>query len=368
MVLGEKESVPLASNAGRHAVRELHGRSTTASIASSSIRPSGERLTASPQYTVDLLTDLAPTVKLSKPGRDTDATPVEEFFVEAQADDDYAVKNLQLVYPINGGPEKVIPLFGGAQADQRSHRRAHLLHGGARRQGRRLGVVLRARHRQRRGQRREADEQRHLFPAHPSVRQELQAGGVDGGRRRWRRWRRPGSRRAVAAAAPDHFRHLQHPARSQDHDRGEVPRGHGGADAGAEQAARPGQRPGRAHEQPPRRVGSVVQEDRGAAAESGGADDRRGEAAAGAEARRRAAAREPWRCSSCSRPKKSSSCRCRPAARPAAAVAAAARDRSRTISPTCSRWKWTRWRISTRPIRRPRRSSRISRSTSSPRN
>ena len=42
-------------------------------------------------------------MKLSKPGRDTDATPVEEFFVEARADDDYAVKNLQLVYSINGG-------------------------------------------------------------------------------------------------------------------------------------------------------------------------------------------------------------------------------------------------------------------------
>ncbi len=30
--------------------------------------PNGERLTASPQYTVDLLSDLAPTVKVSKPG------------------------------------------------------------------------------------------------------------------------------------------------------------------------------------------------------------------------------------------------------------------------------------------------------------
>lgn len=75
----------------------------------------GERLPASPQYTVDLLSDLAPTVKLSKPGRDTDATPVQEFFVEAQADDDYAVKNLQLVYSVNGGPEKTIRLFDGAR-------------------------------------------------------------------------------------------------------------------------------------------------------------------------------------------------------------------------------------------------------------
>ncbi|MGE0862695.1 MAG: DUF4175 family protein, partial [Vicinamibacterales bacterium] len=75
----------------------------------------GDRLPASPQYTVDLLSDLAPTVKLSKPGRDTDATPVQEFFVEAQADDDYAVKNLQLVYSVNGGPEKTIRLFDGAR-------------------------------------------------------------------------------------------------------------------------------------------------------------------------------------------------------------------------------------------------------------
>ena len=45
-------------------------------------------------------------MKVSKPGRDTDATPVEEFFVEARADDDYAVKNLQLVYQVNGGPER----------------------------------------------------------------------------------------------------------------------------------------------------------------------------------------------------------------------------------------------------------------------
>ena len=75
----------------------------------------GDRLPASPQYTVDLLADLAPTVKLSKPGRDTDATPVQEFFVEAQADDDYAVKNLQLVYSVNGGPEKTIPLFNGTK-------------------------------------------------------------------------------------------------------------------------------------------------------------------------------------------------------------------------------------------------------------
>ncbi|MCA1584241.1 MAG: DUF4175 family protein [Acidobacteria bacterium] len=52
---------------------------------------------------------------VSKPGRDRDATPVEEFFVEARADDDFAVRELQLVYSVNGGAEKAISLFKGAQ-------------------------------------------------------------------------------------------------------------------------------------------------------------------------------------------------------------------------------------------------------------
>jgi hypothetical protein len=114
VVLGEKDTVPLSVNADG----TLSGSFTAQHDGFYRIEldsPKGERLTASPQYTVDLLADLAPTVKLSKPGRDTDATPVEEFFIEARADDDYAVKNLQLVYSINGGTEKTIPLFGGSR-------------------------------------------------------------------------------------------------------------------------------------------------------------------------------------------------------------------------------------------------------------
>ncbi|MEO7135975.1 MAG: DUF4175 family protein, partial [Vicinamibacterales bacterium] len=114
VVLGEKETVPLAVNPdGTLSANFTAQHDGFYRIELDS--PAGERLTASPQFSVDLLSDIAPTVKLSKPGRDTDATPVEEFFVEARADDDYAIKNLQLVYAINGGPEKVIPLFNGAK-------------------------------------------------------------------------------------------------------------------------------------------------------------------------------------------------------------------------------------------------------------
>src|SRR4051812_11461816 len=76
--------------------------------------PNGEKVAASPQYTIDVLTDGAPSVSFKRPGRDTSVSPIEEVFVEANADDDYGVRNLELVYSVNGGPEKVVKLFEGS--------------------------------------------------------------------------------------------------------------------------------------------------------------------------------------------------------------------------------------------------------------
>jgi hypothetical protein len=75
--------------------------------------PTGERVNASPQYTIDVLTDQAPVVSISKPGRDTSASPIEEVFVEASAEDDFGVRDLELVYSVNGGAEKTVRLFDG---------------------------------------------------------------------------------------------------------------------------------------------------------------------------------------------------------------------------------------------------------------
>jgi hypothetical protein len=75
--------------------------------------PTGELAAASPQYTIDVLTDQPPTISFSKPGRDTSASAIEEVYVEAQAEDDFGVRNLELVYSVNGGPEKTVPLFAG---------------------------------------------------------------------------------------------------------------------------------------------------------------------------------------------------------------------------------------------------------------
>src|SRR5207249_1345070 len=68
--------------------------------------PENKLVAASPQYTIDVLEDLPPTVSIAKPGRDSIASPIEEFAVEARADDDFGVRQLQLVYSVNGGPEQ----------------------------------------------------------------------------------------------------------------------------------------------------------------------------------------------------------------------------------------------------------------------
>ena len=46
-------------------------------------------------------------------GATRSASPIEEVFVEARAEDDYGVKDLDLVYSVNGGAEKTLRLFDG---------------------------------------------------------------------------------------------------------------------------------------------------------------------------------------------------------------------------------------------------------------
>lgn len=75
--------------------------------------PHGEQVEASPQYTIDVIDDQPPAVRFTKPGRDSQASPVEELFLEARADDDYGVKSLQLFYSVNGGAAKTVNLFSG---------------------------------------------------------------------------------------------------------------------------------------------------------------------------------------------------------------------------------------------------------------
>jgi len=72
-----------------------------------------ESVAASPEYTIDTLDDRPPTVSFRKPGRDTSVSSIEELFAEANAEDDFGVRDLEIVYSVNGGPEKVVKLFKG---------------------------------------------------------------------------------------------------------------------------------------------------------------------------------------------------------------------------------------------------------------
>ena len=75
--------------------------------------PDGQLISASPQYTIDVLTDQPPSAMFIRPGRDTTASAIEELFIEARADDDFGLHSLDLVYSVNGGPEQTVELFSG---------------------------------------------------------------------------------------------------------------------------------------------------------------------------------------------------------------------------------------------------------------
>ncbi|MEJ2539417.1 MAG: hypothetical protein P8188_05525 [Gemmatimonadota bacterium] len=73
----------------------------------------GRMVTASPEYTIDVLADQPPSVSITRPGRDTPASPIEELYLEAEADDDYGIDELLLVYSVNGEPEDTVALHSG---------------------------------------------------------------------------------------------------------------------------------------------------------------------------------------------------------------------------------------------------------------
>ena len=81
-------------------------------------RADGTLVSASPQYRIDVLSDQPPSVSLSKPGRDTRASPIDELFLEARADDDYGIAELALIYSANGEAEDTIDLYGSAPATE----------------------------------------------------------------------------------------------------------------------------------------------------------------------------------------------------------------------------------------------------------
>lgn len=73
----------------------------------------GEAVRISEDYFIESKKDEPPSVKILRPGHDPRVSPIEEVPVTVEAADDFGVKDLQLHYSINGGPEQNIPLSGG---------------------------------------------------------------------------------------------------------------------------------------------------------------------------------------------------------------------------------------------------------------
>ena len=62
-------------------------------------------------YAITAFQDQPPQVAWTRPGRDRQATSLEEVLTEARADDDFGLRNLELHYALNGAPTAKIDLF-----------------------------------------------------------------------------------------------------------------------------------------------------------------------------------------------------------------------------------------------------------------
>jgi hypothetical protein len=71
---------------------------------------------SSPEYRIDVLEDQPPIIRFLTPGRDARATTIEEVFTEVEAEDDYGVTRLELVYTINGARDETVVLHQGGRA------------------------------------------------------------------------------------------------------------------------------------------------------------------------------------------------------------------------------------------------------------
>jgi uncharacterized protein DUF4175 len=72
--------------------------------------PDGFTDDAQTEYFIRVLDDRPPDVHIVRPASDRSVTPLEEVEIEAQADDDYGLERVELVYAVRGQAEKVVSL------------------------------------------------------------------------------------------------------------------------------------------------------------------------------------------------------------------------------------------------------------------
>jgi len=62
------------------------------------------------EYYIRALPDNAPRVTINNPGRDTKLSPIDEMAVRVEAEDDFGLSSLNLVYSVNGGKDQTIDM------------------------------------------------------------------------------------------------------------------------------------------------------------------------------------------------------------------------------------------------------------------
>ena len=71
----------------------------------------GEEVRLTEDYFIEAQKDKPPDIKITHPGRDYKASPIEEVTITAEATDDFGLKDVELHYSVNGGAEKTVSVL-----------------------------------------------------------------------------------------------------------------------------------------------------------------------------------------------------------------------------------------------------------------
>ena len=110
ILLGDGTSIPMRQAGGPAVIGEIKVSGDSTYRIQLTEGWTGEKV-ESHAYAVTAFQDQPPQVAWTRPGRDRQATALEEVLAEARADDDFGLRSLELHYALNGAPTAKIDLF-----------------------------------------------------------------------------------------------------------------------------------------------------------------------------------------------------------------------------------------------------------------
>ena len=110
ILLGDGTSIPMRKTEGTAVIGEIEVSGDSTYRIQLTEDWTGENV-ESHAYAITAFRDQPPQVAWTRPGRDRQATALEEVLTEARADDDFGLRSLELHYALNGAPTARIDLF-----------------------------------------------------------------------------------------------------------------------------------------------------------------------------------------------------------------------------------------------------------------